>query len=171
MHKELLTATPRIVVLIVEDFDDAREMYEDYLRFAGLTVIGARDGAEGVRLAIEHLPDVIVMDAGLPKLTGWEATAMIRSNLDTQSLKILMLTGHVFQDSERKAREAGVDLFVAKPCLPDVLHAHILALARRGAAGGGEPMTFTEKRQQTGERRAKMSRRDPGRPERRKSGL
>src|SRR5204863_29060 len=74
-----------LFVLIVEDFDDAREMYEDYLRFSGMTVIGARDGAEGVRLAIEHRPDVIVMDAGLPKLTGWEATAMIRNNEETQS--------------------------------------------------------------------------------------
>jgi DNA-binding response OmpR family regulator len=156
-----------LFVLIVEDFDDAREMYEDYLRFSGMTVIGARDGAEGVRLAIEHRPDVIVMDAGLPKLTGWEATAMIRSNEETQSLKILMLTGHVFQDSERKAREAGVDMFVPKPCLPDVLHSHIVALASRGR-GGGAPMTVTDKRKQTGERRGETPRRDPGRTERRK---
>jgi len=157
-----------LVVLIVEDFDDAREMYEDYLRFSGMTVIGACDGAEGVRLAIEHRPDVIVMDAGLPKLTGWEATAMIPSNQATESLKILMLTGHVFQDSERKAREAGVDLFVPKPCLPDVLHAHIVALASRGPGGGGAPMTVPDKRQQIGERRGKTPRRDPGQTERRK---
>lgn len=157
-----------LTVLIVEDFDDAREMYEDYLRFSGMTVIGARDGAEGVRLAIEHRPDVIVMDAGLPKLTGWEATAMIRGNVDTEDLKILMLTGHVFQDSERKAREAGVDLFVAKPCLPDVLHTHIVTLASRGTGGGGQPMTLTGDRQPDRERRAKAPRSNPDRAERRK---
>lgn len=118
-----------LVVLIAEDFADAREMYEDYLTFAGLTVLTACDGAQAVRMATEHRPDVIVMDAGLPHLTGWEATAMLKNNPDTADLKILMLTGHVFRESERSAQEAGVDLFVGKPCLPDVLHAHILALA------------------------------------------
>lgn len=164
-------ATSELVVLIVEDFDDAREMYEDYLRFTGMKVIGARDGAEGVRLAIAHLPDVIVMDAGLPRLTGWEATAMLRSHPETESLKILMLTGHVFQNSERKAREAGVDLFVAKPCLPDALYAHIVTLARRDTAGGGEPMVMPERREQTGERRGRVARRDPSKVERRKNPL
>lgn len=123
-----------LVVLIAEDFADAREMYEDYLTFAGLTVLTACDGAEAVRMAKEHRPDVIVMDAGLSHLTGWEATAMLKNGPDTADLKVLMLTGHVFRESERAATDAGVDLFVSKPCLPDVLHAHILALAgRRGA--------------------------------------
>ncbi len=126
-----------LVVLIVEDFADAREMYADYFTFNGVTVLTAVDGAEGVRLATEHRPDIIVMDAGLPRLTGWEATTMLRAAPATAGLKILMLTGHVFQDSEERARDAGVDLFVAKPCLPDQLYAHVLTLAGRVGPGGG----------------------------------
>lgn len=126
------TTPSRALVLIVEDFEDAREMYADYFEFNGLTVVCAADGAEGVRVAIERLPDLIVMDAGLPKLTGWEATAMLRTHPDTDEIPILMLTGHVFHDSSDRAREAGVDVFVTKPCLPDQLYAHVLELLRRG---------------------------------------
>jgi two-component system cell cycle response regulator DivK len=143
-----------LVVLIVEDFADAREMYADYLTFAGMTVLTACDGAEGVRLAIEHLPDVIVLDAGLPRLTGWEATAMLRGNPDTEHLKILMLTGHVFRDSEHRARDAGVDVFVAKPCLPDQLHRHVVALAGRAGSGGEHPMQRTPDPKDGRQRRA-----------------
>jgi len=56
---------------------------------------------------------------------------MLKNNPDTADLKILMLTGHVFRESEQNARAAGVDMFVGKPCLPDVLHGHILTLAGR----------------------------------------
>jgi two-component system cell cycle response regulator DivK len=125
-----------LVVLIAEDFADAREMYEDYLTFSGLTVLTANDGVEAVRVATEQRPDIIVMDAGLPHLTGWEATAMLKGNPATSDLKILMLTGHVFQESERNARVAGVDRFVAKPCLPDALLTHIMSLAGRQAPSG-----------------------------------
>jgi two-component system cell cycle response regulator DivK len=124
-----------IVVLIAEDFEDAREMYADYLAYGGMTVITAVDGAQAVRLATEHRPDVIVMDAGLPRLTGWEATAMLKGNPDTCEMPILMLTGHVFRESERTAKEAGVDAFVSKPCLPDDLCRAIVTLAREARTG------------------------------------
>jgi two-component system, cell cycle response regulator DivK len=121
-----------LMILIAEDFADACEMYEDYLTFRGHIVVTAADGIEAVRLARQQHPDVIVMDAGLPGLSGWDATAMLKQSPDTAAVKIIMLTGHVFQESAKRAQVAGVDLFVTKPCLPDVLHTHIMALAARG---------------------------------------
>lgn len=119
----------RFVVLIAQDFPDAREMYRDYLTFAGLEVLTASDGHEAVRVATSERPDVIVMDAVLPGMTGWDATARLKHNRATRHLRVLMLTGHVFRDSQKRAKASGVDLFVSKPCLPDDLYSHILALA------------------------------------------
>ena len=119
----------RFVVLIAQDFPDAREMYRDYLKFAGLRVLTAADGHTAVRVATRQRPDVVVIDAGLPGLNGWEATEVLKSKPQTRNLRVMMLTGHVFKDSKKRAEASGVDLFIAKPCLPDDLYSHILALA------------------------------------------
>ena len=65
----------------------------------------------------------------LPGLNGWEATEVLKRKPQTRNLRVMMLTGHVFKDSKKRAEASGVDLFVAKPCLPDDLYSHILALA------------------------------------------
>ena len=119
----------RFVVLIAQDFPDAREMYRDYLKFAGLRVLTAGDGHTAVRTATRQRPDVVVIDAGLPGLNGWEATQILKRNPETRHLRVMMLTGHVFKDSKKRAEASGVDLFISKPCLPDDLYSHILALA------------------------------------------
>jgi CheY-like chemotaxis protein len=119
----------RFVVLIAQDFPDGREMYRDYLRFAGLRVLTAADGHDAVRIATRERPDVVVIDAGLPGMNGWEATRMLKQNRQTRQLRVMMLTGHVFKDSRKRAEASGVDLFIPKPCLPDDLYSHILALA------------------------------------------
>jgi two-component system, cell cycle response regulator DivK len=119
----------RFVVLIAQDYPDALEMYRDYLRFAGLRVLTASDGHEAVRIATRELPDVIVIDSELPGLSGLEATTILKQNRETRHLRIMMLTGHVFQEYQKRAEASGVDLFVSKPCLPDDLYSHILALA------------------------------------------
>ena len=114
-------------VLIIEDFEDAIELYADYLRFHGLEVVTATSGQEGVQLARDQKPDLIVMDAGLPGMSGWEATERLKADPVTASICVMMVTGHVFEDAERQAQAAGVDVFLRKPCLPDELLREILA--------------------------------------------
>jgi two-component system, cell cycle response regulator DivK len=119
------------LVLLVEDFDDAREMYAEYLQFAGMRVAGAPDAVKGLKMAEELQPSVILMDAALPGLSGWDAIARLKSNPATRHIPVLMLTGHVMGDARDRAMAAGADGFIPKPCLPDDLMAKIqLALKR-----------------------------------------
>ena len=119
------------LVLLIEDFDDAREMYAEYLQFSGLRTAGAADALQGLRLAEELKPSVILMDAALPGLSGWDAIKQLKSNPATRHIPVLMLTGHVLGDAKVRALEAGADGFIAKPCLPDELTRHILATLQR----------------------------------------
>jgi CheY-like chemotaxis protein len=114
-------------ILIVEDFEDANELYADYLRFQGLEVLTAATAQEGLQLARERKPVAIIMDAGLPGMSGWEATERLKSDPETSTICVLMLTGHVFPDAEMRAEAVGVDVFLRKPCLPDELHRELLA--------------------------------------------
>ena len=118
-------------MLLVEDFDDAREMYADYLEFSGLRVAGAADAVRGLEMAQELQPAIILMDAALPGLSGWDAIVELKANPRTQHIPVLMLTGHVLGDARERAIAAGADGFIAKPCLPDELTRHILDVLRK----------------------------------------
>lgn len=109
------------LVLLVEDYDDAREMYAEYLRGAGFRVAEARDGEEALTQAFALGPDVILMDLALPRLDGWEATKRLKADGRTSAIPIVALTGHALQGHAEGAKQAGCDAFVTKPCLPDDL--------------------------------------------------
>ena len=125
-----MSDTPPLV-LIVEDFDDAREMYAEYLEFSGLRTAAAADALKGLQLAEELQPSVILMDAALPGLSGWDAIRRLKSNPATSGIPVLMLTGHVLGDARERALAVGADGFIPKPCLPDELARQILTLLRK----------------------------------------
>jgi CheY-like chemotaxis protein len=112
-------------VLVVDDFDDAREMYAEYLEFRGFQVDTARNGAEAVEKAQEGTPDIILMDLSLPVMDGWEATRRIKQDERTRDIPVMALSGHVFAGNAEQAKDAGADDFVAKPCLPQDLESKI----------------------------------------------
>ena len=109
------------LVLLAEDFEDARELYRDYLQFSGFDVETANNGREAITRAVELQPDLILMDASMPVLDGWQATRELKANPVTRHIPILALTAHAFDDARREARAVGCDGFVTKPCLPDDL--------------------------------------------------
>lgn len=109
------------LILIVEDFDDAREMYRDYLEFSGFRVETARDGREAIDKARALQPDLILMDLSLPGIDGWEATRMLKAAPETNHLLIVALSAHALATEGERARAAGCDGFIAKPCLPSDL--------------------------------------------------
>ncbi len=109
------------LVLVVEDYPDAREMYCEYLRFSGFRVAEARNGEEALEKAFTLLPDVVLMDLALPLMDGWEATRRLKSDRRTADILVVALTGHALAGHAEGARRAGCDAFVTKPCLPDDL--------------------------------------------------
>jgi len=118
------------LVLIVDDFQDNREMYAMFLEHSGYRVAEAANGFEALERAFELLPDVIVMDLSLPGLDGWEATRRLKADGRTKQIPILALTSHALEGFSEGAKAAGCDGFVTKPCLPDQLVAEIRALLR-----------------------------------------
>jgi CheY-like chemotaxis protein len=70
----------RQLVLVVEDYQDAREMYAAYLQFSGFDVAEASNGLEAVEKTTELLPDIVLMDLALPRMDGWEATRRLKAD-------------------------------------------------------------------------------------------
>jgi CheY-like chemotaxis protein len=123
------------LVLVVEDYPDAREMYVAYLQFSGFEVAEATNGVEAIEMTEALMPDIVLMDLALPKVDGWEATRRLKASPRTRHIPIVALTGHALAGHAEGARQAGCDAFVTKPCLPDALVAEIKRLleTRRGA--------------------------------------
>ena len=132
--------TQEPLVLVVDDFQDNREMYAEYLAFSGFRVIQAANGKEALDQAFANRPDIIIMDLSLPVMDGWEATRRLKADQRTNAIPVVALTGHAMQGHSKGAMEAGCDSFVAKPCLPDQLVAEIrkmLSTPRVNAAKAG----------------------------------
>jgi CheY-like chemotaxis protein len=116
-----MTTQPGPLILVVDDYQDAREMYAEYLQYSGFRVAEARNGNEAVAQARSLKPDLILMDLSLPGMDGWEATRVLKADDETRHIPIVALTGHALAGASEGARKAGCDSFVTKPCLPDDL--------------------------------------------------
>jgi two-component system, cell cycle response regulator DivK len=122
------------LVLVVDDFQDNREMFAEYLVFSGFRVAEAATGREALDRAFELIPDLILMDLSLPEIDGWEATRHLKNDPRTNRIPIVALTGHTLAGHSRDARDAGCDAFLTKPCLPDAL---VLEIRRLLSLDGG----------------------------------
>ena len=116
------------LVLIVDDSLDVREMYSQYLSPRGFSVLTASDGGQGIELALEARPDVIVMDLAMPNMTGTTATQRLKNHPLTRNMPVVILTGHPFNAIEQGALEAGAAMLLTKPCLPEDLETHVRSL-------------------------------------------
>ena len=113
------------LVLVVDDVAHGREIFAEYLEFRGFRVATAADGLEALDKAFELLPDVILMDLSLPGLDGWEATKRLKGDDRTRTIPIIALTAHALASAHDKAKAAGCDSVVTKPCIPKDLEAEV----------------------------------------------
>jgi CheY-like chemotaxis protein len=102
-------------ILIVEDNDNNRSLFQDILRFYDYDVSVAIDGEEGVALARELLPDLILMDIQMPGMDGMAAGQILKRDPLTRNLKIIALTSFAMQGDEQKFLAAGFDDYLSKP--------------------------------------------------------
>ena len=121
-------------ILYVEDNEDNIYMLERRLTRAGFDVLIARDGAEGVAMAAAELPELILMDMGLPVLDGSEATRQIKAAPETKHIPVIALTSNAMTGDREKALAAGCDDFDTKPVELSRLLGKIQALAPGGRA-------------------------------------
>lgn len=112
-------------ILIVEDNENNRSLFRDVLTFHGYQVSVASDGQEGVALARELMPDLILMDIQMPGMDGMTAGGILKGDPATSRLKIIALTSFAMRGDLEKFLEAGFDGYLSKPIstreLPDLV--------------------------------------------------
>jgi two-component system cell cycle response regulator DivK len=141
-------------ILVVEDDISNREMLTRRLEWEGYQVVTAENGAQAIVRAIEEIPDLILMDMGLPVMNGWQATHRIKSTSATRAIPIIALTAFALSSDRDKCLKSGCDDYETKPVdfarltakmralLDKAISADVAVepLASSGRAGGGDPL-------------------------------
>lgn len=117
-------------ILIVDDFEDARELYAEFLRLRGFEVSCAADGPAALQLALPPQYDLVVLDLALPRMDGMAVLRALRAHPAAPRTRIIILSASVGTEAREQALAAGADLFLEKPCLPDELETAIVQLLR-----------------------------------------
>jgi CheY-like chemotaxis protein len=102
-------------VLIVEDNEPSRDALARRLERRNYSVLMAGNGLDGVAIARAAKPDLILMDLGLPGIDGWDATARLKMDRETQHIPIIVLSAHAMPNDRHQALAAGGDDFDSKP--------------------------------------------------------
>jgi two-component system cell cycle response regulator DivK len=108
-------------ILVVEDDADNRRIVVKVLTLEGHETLEAGDGHEAIEIARTSHPDLIVMDLALPRLDGWETCRQLKADARTADIPIIALTAFAQRGDEERARRAGCDGYLSKPCRPQTI--------------------------------------------------
>jgi len=112
-------------ILIAEDERDIRDLITYTLQFAGYEVVLAGDGEEAVRLALQEMPDLVLMDVRMPRMTGYEACKAIKANEKTKGIPVVFLSAKGQEAEIQAGIQAGAVEYMVKPFSPDQLTARV----------------------------------------------
>jgi len=107
--------------VIVDDHDDSREGFAEFLEVNGLEVMSAASAEEFEAILDKHEPDAIVMDLQLPRVDGWELARRVRDTPGLRDVPLVAFSACVMPDERARADEVGFDLFLGKPCDPEIV--------------------------------------------------
>ena len=111
-------------VLVVDDHPPMVTLLRDALEQEGYLVLSAQNGAEGLRVAAAHQPDLVILDVEMPVMNGFEVLRALRLKVSTGSLPVIMLSVHQAPQDLLAGWMAGADLYLTKPCkIEDVVAA------------------------------------------------
>ena len=127
------TAAPPWTILLVEDHADSRAMYAEFLRL-DFDVVEAGDGIAALEMMRHTLPRVVVTDLALPRMDGFEMIKQMRDDDRLRDVPVIALSGYAGADYEDRARRAGSDVVLVKPCLPETLSEAVTSAANRRKA-------------------------------------
>jgi len=120
-------------ILIADDAPDIRELIAYTLQFAGYEVVSAGDGDEAVQLALKEMPDLILLDVRMPRMTGYEACKAIKANEKTKDIPVMFLSAKGQEAEIQAGMQAGAVEYLLKPFSPDQLTACIQAVLAKAA--------------------------------------
>lgn len=138
-HQDMNMTLQSAHILVIEDDIDIQTLLEYNLKQAGYTVSLAGDGEEGLMLAGEIKPELILLDWMMPLMSGIELLRRLRSRHETADIPVIMLTAKADEADRLRGLDGGADDYVVKPFSPAELVARIRALLRR-SSGGSAPM-------------------------------
>jgi two-component system, OmpR family, alkaline phosphatase synthesis response regulator PhoP len=108
-------------VLVIDDEADVRLLYRVNLRYAGYEVLEAEDGKQGIEIALERKPEVVVLDLMMPIVDGFEVLRVLRAEPTFGEVPVLVLTADSRVDDHRICFELGADEVITKPFMPEAL--------------------------------------------------
>jgi DNA-binding response OmpR family regulator len=120
-------------ILIAEDEADIRELVTFMLRFAGHEVLAATNGEDAVLTAFREIPDLVLLDVRMPRMTGYDACRMIRANPDLKNVPVIFLSAKGQESEVRAGMAAGAEEYLLKPFSPmDLANKVKVILTRHG---------------------------------------
>jgi CheY-like chemotaxis protein len=120
-------------ILVAEDEADIRELVTFMLRFAGHEVLAATNGEDAVLSAFREIPDLVLLDVRMPRMTGYDACRMIRANPDLRNVPVVFLSAKGQESEVRSGMAAGAEEYLLKPFSPmDLANKVKVILARHG---------------------------------------
>jgi CheY-like chemotaxis protein len=133
-NKETNMERHRPLVLVADDDEDILELVRFRLARSGYDTVCAHDGTQALALATERLPDVAVLDVGMPGLDGVGVTERMRSNEPTKHIPVILLTASANPGDVAKGMAAGAEDYVTKPFSPEMLESRVSAVLKAAAA-------------------------------------
>lgn len=130
----------RAQVLIIEDDDDSRDIYEEILALNGFEVATAVSGFDGLRKAQDGTASAIILDISIPDIDGWTIASRLKDHPATSGIPVVVVTAHTFPEDRLRAESIGCEAFLTKPCSPGLVLSEVQrVIAQSDSSHGHTP--------------------------------